>query len=148
MVSPNSFLLSVCTGGGLYPRRRSRSRISHVCTINGVLTPSKPVDSDAEAWAETQKAFHGYGSADVPESAVTTQVFLARTTHHLWYMLISEAAVGRVVPVAGSARRCIWSDEFPIPTGPTGTRATFSRSAGYRKTVSQVGAQVAGGGRL
>jgi hypothetical protein len=33
-------------------------------TINGVLTPSKPVDSDAEAWAETQKAFHCYGSLE------------------------------------------------------------------------------------
>jgi hypothetical protein len=30
-------------------------------TINGVLTPSKPVDSNPEAWAEAQKAFHAYG---------------------------------------------------------------------------------------
>jgi hypothetical protein len=33
-------------------------------TINGVLTPSKPVESAAEGWAETQKAFHAYGSLE------------------------------------------------------------------------------------
>jgi hypothetical protein len=33
-------------------------------TINGVLTPSKPVDLAAEGWAETQKAFHAYGSLE------------------------------------------------------------------------------------
>jgi hypothetical protein len=30
-------------------------------TINGALTPSKPVDSNPEAWAGAQKAFHAYG---------------------------------------------------------------------------------------
>jgi hypothetical protein len=30
-------------------------------TINGVLTPSKPVESNPEAFAEAQKAFHAYG---------------------------------------------------------------------------------------
>jgi hypothetical protein len=30
-------------------------------TINGVLTPSKPVDSNPEAFDEAQKAFHAYG---------------------------------------------------------------------------------------
>jgi hypothetical protein len=33
-------------------------------TINGVLTPSMPVTSDAEAWSEVQKAFHAYGSLE------------------------------------------------------------------------------------
>jgi hypothetical protein len=30
-------------------------------TINGVRTPSKPVESNPEAFAEAQKAFHAYG---------------------------------------------------------------------------------------
>jgi hypothetical protein len=30
-------------------------------TINSKLTPSKPVSSNPEAWAEAQKAFHAYG---------------------------------------------------------------------------------------
>jgi hypothetical protein len=30
-------------------------------TINSVLTPSKPMSSSAEAWAEAQKAFHAFG---------------------------------------------------------------------------------------
>ena len=33
-------------------------------TINGVLTPSKPVESNSEAWAEVMKSFHAYGSID------------------------------------------------------------------------------------
>jgi hypothetical protein len=33
-------------------------------TINGVLTPSKPVEPAAEGWAETQKTFHAYGSLE------------------------------------------------------------------------------------
>jgi hypothetical protein len=32
--------------------------------INGVLTPSIPVTSDAEAWSPVQKAFHAYGSLE------------------------------------------------------------------------------------
>jgi hypothetical protein len=30
-------------------------------TINGVLTPSKPIGTNSEAFAEAQKAFHAYG---------------------------------------------------------------------------------------
>jgi hypothetical protein len=33
-------------------------------TINGVLTPSKPVEGNSEVWAEVMKAFHAYGAID------------------------------------------------------------------------------------
>jgi hypothetical protein len=32
--------------------------------INGVLTPSKPVEGNSEAWIEVMKAFHAYGAID------------------------------------------------------------------------------------
>jgi hypothetical protein len=42
------------------------SHTTNTCgpTINGVLTPSKPVESNSEAWAEVIKFFHAYGSID------------------------------------------------------------------------------------
>jgi hypothetical protein len=43
-------------------------------TINGVLTPSKPVEGNSEAWAEVMKAFHAYGAIDHIDTLTITDL--------------------------------------------------------------------------